>query len=86
MTPEVAGGVVVIAVGSVVVSNVIFEVCVVAVVIDVTILVLSYILIKQVRTNNDTAFQCNFLFNIFFILWMLSVLVESYYQIPIYFT
>ena len=25
---------------------------------------------KQVRTNNDAAFQCNFHFNIFFILWI----------------
>ena len=28
---------------------------------------------KQVCTNNDAAFPCNFLFNIFFILWMSSV-------------
>ena len=42
--------------------------------------------IEQVRTNNDAAFQCNFLFNMFFIQWMLSVLIELYHQIPIDFT
>ena len=41
---------------------------------------------KQVRANNDAAFQCKFLFNIFFILWMLSVFIELYYLIPIDFT
>ena len=42
--------------------------------------------LEQVRTNNDAAFKCNFLFNIFFILWMLSVLIELYHRIPIDFT
>ena len=42
--------------------------------------------IKQVRTNNDAAFQCNFFFNIFFILWMLCVSIELYHRIPIDFT
>ena len=41
---------------------------------------------KQVLTNNDAAFQCNFLFNIFFILWMLYVSIELFHQIPIDFT
>ena len=38
---------------------------------------------KQGRTNNDAAFRCNFLFNVFFILWMLSVMIKFYHQIPI---
>ena len=29
---------------------------------------------KQVCTNNDAAFQCNFLFNIFFISWMIRTI------------
>ena len=41
---------------------------------------------KQVCKNNDAAFQCNFLFNIFFILWVLSVLIELYHRILIDFT
>ena len=31
---------------------------------------------KQVRTNNDAAFQCNILFNMFFILLMISFLLN----------
>ena len=34
---------------------------------------------ELVRTNNDAAFQCNFLFNIFFVLWMLSVFIELFH-------
>ena len=41
---------------------------------------------KQVRTNNDAAFQCNILFNIFFILLMLSFSIELYYWFSIDFT
>ena len=41
---------------------------------------------KQGRTNNDAAFQCNFPFNIFNILWMISVSIELYNWLPIDFT
>ena len=36
---------------------------------------------KQVRTNNNAAFQCNFLFNILFILRMLSVSIGLFLQL-----
>ena len=48
--------------------------------------VIDPVTFEQVLANNDAAFQCNFLFNIFFILWMLSVLIELYERIPIDFT
>ena len=48
---------------------------------------LSSLPMKQVCTNNNAAFQCNFLFNIFFfILWMFSVSIELFHQIAIDFT
>ena len=38
---------------------------------------------EQVRTNNDAAFQCNFLFKILLILWILFVSIDFHYLLAI---
>ena len=38
---------------------------------------------RKVCMNNDEAFQCNFLFSVFFILWMLSVFNVLYHCLQI---